>query len=166
MTIPNTSMLRPLYKAAQVRELDRRTIAGGIGGFALMQRAASSAWHSFRSRWPQARSLTVMCGSGNNGGDGHVLAALAMQSGLKVQRVTLKPLDELSGDAARAAQLATSAGVGCEEWEANTVLTGEVIIDALLGTGLTGEVEGRFRRAIEMINAAQRPVLAIDIPSR
>ena len=165
MTIPNTSMLRPLYKAAQVRELDRRTIAGGIDGFALMQRAASSAWHSFRSRWPQARSLTVMCGSGNNGGDGHVLAALAMQSGLKVQRVTLKPLDELSGDAARAAQLATSAGVGCEEWEANTVLTGEVIIDALLGTGLTGEVEGRFRRAIEMINAAQRPVLAIDIPS-
>lgn len=165
MTIPNTSMLRPLYKAAQVRELDRRTIAGGIDGFALMQRAASSAWHSFRSRWPQARSLTVMCGSGNNGGDGHVLAALAMQSGLKVQRVTLKALDELSGDAVRAAQLATSAGVGCEEWEANTVLTGEVIIDALLGTGLTGEVEGRFRRAIEMINAAQRPVLAIDIPS-
>ena len=94
-----------------------------------------------------------------------MLAALAMQSGLKVQRVTLKPLDELNGDAARAAQLATSAGVGCEEWEPSTVLTGEVNIDALLGTGLTGEVEGRFRLAIEMINAAQRPVLAIDIPS-
>ena len=165
MTIPNTSMLRPLYKAAQVRELDRRTIAGGIDGFALMQRAASSAWHSFRSRWPQARSLTVMCGSGNNGGDGHVLAALAMQSGLKVQRITLKPLEELSGDAARAAQLATSAGVGCEEWHAGVELVGEVVIDALLGTGLTGDVEGRFRRAIEMINAAHRPVLAIDIPS-
>lgn len=165
MTVPNTSMLRPLYKAAQVRELDRRTIAGGIDGFALMQRAASSAWHSFRSRWPQARSLTVMCGNGNNGGDGHVFAALAMQSGLKVQRVTLKPLDALSGDAARAAQLATSAGVGCEEWHAGTELSGEVIVDALLGTGLTGEVEGRFKRAIEMINAAHRPVLAIDIPS-
>lgn len=165
MTVPNTSMLRPLYKAAQVRELDRRTIAGGIDGFALMQRAASSAWHSFRSRWPQVRSLTVICGSGNNGGDGHVLAALAMQSGLKVQRITLKPLTALSGDAERASQLATSAGVGCEEWHAGTKFSGEVIIDALLGTGLTGEVTGRLRRAIEMINAAHRPVLSIDIPS-
>ncbi|CAN0589763.1 unnamed protein product, partial [Ectocarpus sp. 12 AP-2014] len=158
-------MLRPLYKAVQVRELDRRTIASGIDGFALMQRAASSAWHSFRSRWPQARSLTVICGSGNNGGDGHVLAALAMQSGLKVQRITLKPLEELRGDAGRAAQLATSAGVGCEEWHAGAEFTGDVIIDALLGTGLKGSVEGRYRRAIEMINAAHRPVLSIDIPS-
>ncbi len=165
MTVPNTSMLRPLYKAAQVRELDRRTIAGGIDGFALMQRAASSAWHCFRSRWPQARSLTVICGHGNNGGDGHVLAALGMQSGLKVQRITLKPLDELTGSAARAAELATSAGVGCEEWHAGIALTGEVIIDALLGTGFNGAVEGRFKRVIEMINAADRPVLAIDIPS-
>ena len=165
MTVPNTSMLRPLYKAAQVQELDRRTIAGGIDGFALMQRAASSAWHSFRSRWPQARSITVLCGSGNNGGDGHVLAALAMQSGLKVQRITLKSVEELSGDATRAAELATSAGVGCEEWHAGIELTGEVIVDALLGTGLTGEVEGRFKRAIETINAAKQPVLAIDIPS-
>lgn len=160
-----TSTLRPLYKAAQVRELDRRTIAGGIDGFALMQRASSSAWHSFRSRWPQARSVTVLCGSGNNGGDGHVLAALAMQSGLKVQRISLKPLDELKDDAYRAAQLASQAGVSCEEWHPATVLSGEVIVDALLGTGLSGEVEGRYRRAIEAINAASQPVLSIDIPS-
>ncbi|UXZ55170.1 NAD(P)H-hydrate dehydratase [Halomonas sp. 7T] len=161
----STSSLRPLYKAAQVRELDRRTIAGGIESFALMQRAASSAWHSFRSRWPQARSVTVLCGSGNNGGDGHVLAALAMQAGLKVQRITLKPLHELKNDAARAAALATAAGVGCEAWQAGTALVGDVIVDALLGTGLTGDVEGEIRRAIEAINAAQQPVLALDIPS-
>ncbi|WP_404470990.1 NAD(P)H-hydrate dehydratase [Vreelandella venusta] len=161
----STSSLRPLYKAAQVRELDRRTIAGGIESFALMQRAASSAWHSFRSRWPQARSVTVLCGGGNNGGDGHVLAALAMQAGLKVQRITLKPLNELKNDAARAAALATAAGVGCEAWQAGTALVGDVIVDALLGTGLTGDVEGETRRAIEAINAAQQPVLALDIPS-
>lgn len=161
----STSSLRPLYKAAQVRELDRRTIAGGIESFALMQRAASSAWHSFRSRWPQARSVTVLCGSGNNGGDGHVLAALAMQAGLKVQRITLKPLHELKNDAARAAELATAAGVGCEAWQAGTTLVGDVIVDALLGTGLTGDVKGETRLAIETINAAQQPVLALDIPS-
>lgn len=161
----STSSLRPLYTAAQVRELDRRTTAAGIESFALMQRAASSAWHSFRSRWPQARSITVLCGSGNNGGDGHVLAALAMQSGLKVQRISIKPLDELKNDAARAAALATDAGVGCEQWQANTPLVGEVIVDALLGIGLTRSVEGATRRLIEAVNAAPQPVLALDIPS-
>ena len=165
MSTLNTSSLRPLYTASQVRELDRRTIAGGIDSFALMQRAASSAWHSFRSRWPQARSVTVLCGGGHNGGDGHVLAALAMQSGLKVQRLSLKPLDTLSGDVARAAELATAAGVSFEEWQPSTTLTGEVIVDALLGTGLTGEVEGSVKQAITAINTASQPVLALDIPS-
>nr|WP_284041572.1 NAD(P)H-hydrate dehydratase [Halomonas olivaria] len=161
----STSSLRPLYTAAQVRELDRRTIAGGIESFALMQRAASSAWHSFRSRWPHARSVTVICGSGNNGGDGHVLAALARQSGLKVQRISIKPIEVLQGDVARAAELATAAGVGCEPWQPDTTLVGEVIVDAVLGTGVAGYVEGEVRRAIEAINMASQLVLALDIPS-
>lgn len=165
MSTLSTSSLRPLYTAAQVRELDRRTIAGGIESFALMQRAASSAWHSFRSRWPHARSVTVLCGSGNNGGDGHVLAALAMQSGLKVQRISLKPLAVLSGDVARAAELATAAGVGFDEWQPGTTLVGEVVVDALLGTGLAGEVAGDVKRAISAINEASQPVLALDTPS-
>lgn len=165
MSTLSTSSLRPLYKASQVRELDQRTIAGGIESFALMQRAASSAWHSFRSRWPQARSVTVLCGGGNNGGDGHVLAALAMQSGLKVQRLSLKPRDALSGDVARAAELATAAGVGFEEWHPHTTLVGEVIVDALLGTGLSGEVEGSIKQAIKAMNTASQPVMALDIPS-
>lgn len=161
----STSSLCPLYKAAQVRELDRRTIAGGIDSFALMQRAASSAWHSFRSRWPHVRSVTVFCGSGNNGGDGHVLAALAMQAGIKVQRITLKPLDTLKADAARAAELATAAGVDCEIWQEGTAIVGEVIVDALLGTGVSGDVKDAMRRVIVAINAASQPVLALDIPS-
>lgn len=165
MSLLNTSRLRPLYRADQVRELDRRTIAGGIDGFALMQRAASSAWHGFRARWPQVRSISVVCGRGNNGGDGHVLAALAAQSGLKVQRITTAPLEELGGDAAKAAELATAAGVGCESWHRDTAFQGEVIVDALLGTGLRGPVEGAFRQVIEAINLARKPVLAIDIPS-
>ncbi|AIA76632.1 bifunctional ADP-dependent NAD(P)H-hydrate dehydratase/NAD(P)H-hydrate epimerase [Halomonas sp. XH26] len=161
----STSSLRPLYTAAQVRELDRRTIAGGIESFALMQRAASSAWHSFRSRWPHARSVTVLCGSGNNGGDGHVLAALAMQSGLKVQRISLRPFEALTGDVARAAELASAAGVGLDQWQSSTTLVGEVIVDALLGTGLSGDVAGEIRPVIEAINTSHQPVLALDIPS-
>ncbi|MGM0987848.1 MAG: NAD(P)H-hydrate dehydratase [Pseudomonadota bacterium] len=156
---------RPLYRADQVRELDRRTIAGGIEGFALMQRAASAAWQSLKARWPEVRSLSVLCGGGNNGGDGHVLAALAAAEGLAVQRILLKPHDELSGDARCAADMATAAGVGAEPWRPDLVLEGELIVDALLGTGLGGEVRGAAREAIEAINASGLPVLAIDIPS-
>ncbi|TFH85886.1 NAD(P)H-hydrate dehydratase [Billgrantia azerbaijanica] len=157
--------LRPLYRAEQVRELDRRTIAGGIEGFALMQRAATAAWQSLKARWPGVKRLTVLCGGGNNGGDGHVLAALAAVTGVAVQRIVLKGPEELQGDAARAAEMASAAGVGLEPWRQGLTFTGEVVVDALLGTGLGGEVRGAMREAIEAINACGRPVLAIDIPS-
>ncbi|RTR00781.1 NAD(P)H-hydrate dehydratase [Halomonas nitroreducens] len=156
---------RPLYRAEQVRELDRRTIATGIEGFALMQRAAAAAWQAFRETWPEARSLSVLCGGGNNGGDGHVLAALAAAAGLEVQHVVVKPVAELAGDARRAADMAGAAGVGLEPWQPGLALNGEVVVDALLGTGLAGEVRGELRDAIAAVNAAGRPVLAIDIPS-
>ncbi|BBI73563.2 hypothetical protein HAALTHF_30880n [Vreelandella aquamarina] len=75
------------------------------------------------------------------------------------------PRDALSGDVARAAELATAAGVGFEEWHPHTTLAGEVIVDALLGTGLSGEVEGSIKQAIKAMNTASQPVLALDIPS-
>ena len=156
---------RPLYRADQVRELDRRTIAAGIDGFALMQRAAMAAWLSLKAHWPGVRTVTVLCGGGNNGGDGHVLAALAAAEGLAVQRVSLKAVDDLTGDARRAAATASAAGVGVEPWHPGLALQGELVVDALLGTGLTGEVRGAFREAIAAVNASGRPVLAIDIPS-
>ncbi|MBE0488319.1 MAG: NAD(P)H-hydrate dehydratase [Halomonas sp.] len=163
--IRSAPSLHPLYRADQVRELDRRTIAGGIEGFALMQRASAAAWQVLRARWPGVRSLTVLCGAGNNGGDGHVLAALAAAEGLAVQRILLKGIDELDGDARRAADMATAAGVAAEPWVSGMALRGELLVDALLGTGLSGEVRGAFREAIAAVNAGGRPVYAIDIPS-
>ena len=157
--------LHSLYRAEQVGELDRRTIAGGIEGFALMQRASAAAWQVLRERWPGARSLTVLCGAGNNGGDGHVLAGMAAVEGLAVQRILLKGIDELGGDARLAADMATAAGVDAEPWAPGMTFTGELVVDALLGTGLSGEVRGAFLDAIAAINASARPVLAIDIPS-
>ncbi|MFG6139133.1 NAD(P)H-hydrate dehydratase [Halomonas sp. B23F22_10] len=165
MTASSEASGRALYRAEQVRELDRRTIAAGIAGFALMQRAAAAAFQVLREAWPEARSLSVLCGAGNNGGDGHVLAALAAAEGWAVQRVALKPVEALTGDARQAADMATAAGVGLEPWRTGLTLAGEVVVDALLGTGLAGEVRGDFRQAIAAINTAERPVLAIDIPS-
>ncbi|GAA3897936.1 bifunctional ADP-dependent NAD(P)H-hydrate dehydratase/NAD(P)H-hydrate epimerase [Halomonas cibimaris] len=165
MTAATQPQHHPLYTARQVRELDRRTVAADIAGFALMQRAAASAWRCLGERWPRARSLSVLCGGGNNGGDGYVIAALAAQAGLQVQCLALKPIAELTGDVARAAALAAAAGVDGKAWEDDTRLTGEVIVDALLGTGLSGEVTGAYRQAIATVNRAGRPVLAVDIPS-
>jgi len=72
------------YAAAQVRELDRRAIAGGIAGYALMQRAAAAAWRELLRRWPRAERVTVLCGPGNNGGDGFVAARRLALAGARV----------------------------------------------------------------------------------
>lgn len=165
MSALDTSSLRPLYTGAQVGELDRRTIASGIEGFALMQRAAASAWHSIRARWPQARSLTVVCGKGHNGGDGHVLAALAAQAGLRVKRVMLVDVKTLQGDPCRAAELATAAGVEITAWHRHLSLTADVVVDALLGTGFKGVPDALSSEVIGQLNALTCPVVAIDVPS-
>ena len=74
-----------LYCAAQMRELDARLIAAGTPGLELMQRAARACWRALRQRWPQAQVITVLSGSGNNGGDGYLLAALAQRAGWAVR---------------------------------------------------------------------------------
>ncbi|SDM01122.1 NAD(P)H-hydrate epimerase [Modicisalibacter muralis] len=154
-----------LYTAAQVRELDRRTLAEIEDGFELMRRAAAAAYAALRRHWPRARSLCVLCGSGNNAGDGYVIAALAVGDGLDVQLVALRDPAELKNDAARAFEMARKAGLEATPWRHGTTLIGEVIVDALLGTGLGGDVREPYRSAVEAINARQLPVLAVDVPS-
>nr|WP_163503837.1 NAD(P)H-hydrate dehydratase [Halomonas socia] len=157
--------LRPLYRAEQVRELDARTIAAGIDGFSLMQQAASAAFDALRQRWPTARRLSVLCGAGNNAGDGYVLAALAVCDGFDVQLIALRDPTSLDGDAGRAVAMARRAGLRPQAWSADLVLNDDVVVDALLGTGLSGDVREPFSEAIAAINASGLPVLAVDIPS-
>ncbi|WP_048308305.1 bifunctional ADP-dependent NAD(P)H-hydrate dehydratase/NAD(P)H-hydrate epimerase [Halomonas sp. PR-M31] len=159
----------PLYLTEQVREIDRRTIAAGkndgFEGFDLMQRAAKAAYDELRSRWPSAQRLCVLCGAGNNAGDGYVMAALAVEDGLSVQLFALREPGELTDDAARAVEMAQRAGVDTISWQESMALEGDIIIDALLGTGLGGEVREPFAAAIKAISASALPVLAVDIPS-
>lgn len=153
-----------LYRAKQVRELDRLAIEEhGIPGYELMQRAGQAAFDALRQRWPQARSITVCCGGGNNGGDGYVIAQLARLAGFDVQLMALTSPDALRGDAARAAADWQALGGGMSE--PGEALRGEVIVDALLGTGLDRAPEGVFAEMIGYINRAGRPVLAVDLPS-
>jgi len=155
----------PLYRAAQVRELDRRAIQDhGIPGYTLMSRAAQASLSLLQARFPAARKLAVFCGGGNNAGDGYALARLAVCAGLEAQIIALKDPGQLSGDAATAARDALALGVSVEAWNGQAP-EADLIVDALFGTGLGRAVEGRYREAIQAINGVDLPVLALDIPS-
>ncbi len=153
-----------LYTATQVRELDARLIGAGTPGFELMQRAAHACWRALRRRWPDAGTVTVLAGSGNNAGDGYLVATLAQRAGWQVKVVAVGEPQALKGDAAKACAEARQAGVVIEPWRSDSPLDG-VLVDALLGTGLTGAVRPPYAQAIEAINESGRPVLAVDIPS-
>jgi len=159
MTLPDT-----LYRAAQVRELDRLAIAGGIPADELMARAGAAALALLRTRWPRARRIGVVCGPGNNGGDGYVLARRARESGLDVAVIAVG--GAVRAGAAQAARAACEArGIRIGDARAFDAGDADVIVDALLGIGLDRAVSGDARDVIEAINAAGVPVLALDVPS-
>ncbi|PTQ68723.1 NAD(P)H-hydrate dehydratase [Pseudomonas sp. GV071] len=160
----NAPLPTALHSAAQVRDLDARLIAAGTPGFELMQRAAHAAWRALRQRWPQEQVVTVLAGHGNNAGDAYLLAALAQRAGWQVQVYAVGDPARLSGDAASAYAEAKTAGVNAELWQDGAALRG-VLVDGLLGTGLTGEVRAPYAQVIAGINASGLPVLALDLPS-
>ncbi|OGI59015.1 MAG: NAD(P)H-hydrate epimerase, partial [Candidatus Muproteobacteria bacterium RIFCSPHIGHO2_01_FULL_61_200] len=155
-----------LYTAAQVRELDRVVIEERkIPGAKLMQRAGEAAFDLLRTRWPRARRIVVVCGPGNNGGDGYVAARLACEAGLAVLALSLGAAEKMQGDAGTARKQCKSAGVSIKNFQADLLAGHDVIVDALLGIGLERVVDGEWRAAIEAINQSRIPVLAVDVPS-
>jgi len=152
-----------LYSAAQVRALDSAFIATGVPATTLMQRAGRAAFELLGARFDSAGGITVFAGGGNNAGDGFVLAALAAAQQLPVTVVLLGDPDQLSEAARAAYDDARKAGVSVQSLGAAP--SGGVIVDSLLGIGLTGQVRPEYRAAIEQINASGLPVLALDIAS-
>ena len=155
-----------VYSAEQVRALDQRAIESlPVSGYTLMKRAGEAALRYLRARWPMAYRIVIVCGGGNNGGDGYVLARFAQAAGLEVSVITATPVAALKGDARQAhADFAASGGVA-QPLNISLLREGEVIVDAVLGTGLTQPVRGAAVEAIRAINGAGRPVFAIDMPS-
>ena len=155
-----------VYSAAQVRELEAAAIATcGVTAYELMCRAGVAALRVLSRRWPSARVLTIVCGVGNNAGDGLVVARLAKAAGFGVRVLLVAGADAFTGAAAQAAADARGAGVVLEPFAAARLRGADVVVDALLGTGLARPVAGEFRVAIDAIDAAQAPVLALDLPS-
>jgi NAD(P)H-hydrate epimerase len=155
-----------LYTAAQARALDRHAIDKlHIPGYALMRRAGEAAFQVLRQAWPAARRIAVLCGGGNNGGDGYVVARLAREAGLDARVLALTDPAALKGDARQAREDCAAAGVAVEAFDAAALADADVLVDGLFGTGLDRPLEGAARRCIDAVAGSARPVLALDLPS-
>lgn len=159
-------LLETVFSRAQVRELDRIAIERfHIAGYELMNRAGGAALTELRARWPAAQELAIYCGAGNNAGDGYVLARQAQAQGLVARIRAVVDPERLSGDAAQAWRDCKSAGVPIEPFAPAEGGAPDVIVDALLGTGLDRELAGPLADAVAEINALPAPVVALDIPT-
>ena len=159
--LPNT-----LYHAADVRELDRIAIEErGIPGIQLMNRAGAAVFEVIMERWPRARNVVVMCGGGNNGGDGYVIARLAYERGLRPRLMALEDADGLCGYARLAWGAARAAGLSLTPYAPALLRDADLIVDAIFGSGLNRGVGGRYAAIVDEINASGSPVIAVDAPS-
>jgi len=164
-----------IVTATQMQTLDRRTITERrVPSLTLMERAGTGAADFIQSRFGPltGKRITILCGKGNNGGDGLVVARLLRQHRALVTVLLVAPASALSRDAAAMHRrwLRTAGTAATKPFrspdQAAALLTGsDVIIDALLGTGLSSEVTGTYAQAIRVMNEADRPIVAVDMPS-
>jgi len=154
----------PLFDNAALRGAEARAATRLGDGFVLMQRAGLAAWHCVLAHWPQAQRLLVVCGPGNNGGDGYVLARHARAAGRAVQVLRL-PAHAPRGDVAARAEreyLAAGGGIGTFT---GALGEADLVVDALFGIGLERAPEDDAAALVAAINDAGVPVLALDAPS-
>ena len=128
-----------------------------------MLRAGEMAWQCLQNHWPECQAISIYCGSGNNGGDGYVLARLARENGKKVCVYYLKePGTELATEMlARIQQM----DIPCRSFRASEKPDCDLVVDAVFGSGLARPVSGEWADMIKTMNDTARPVLALDIPS-
>jgi ADP-dependent NAD(P)H-hydrate dehydratase / NAD(P)H-hydrate epimerase len=162
MTIsPEGWRKKALLTPQQMGEADRLTIASGTDGGALMEKAGLAVADAVSRRFPP-RPLVVLCGPGNNGGDGFVAARILRERGWQVRLALLGQVAELRGDAAEAA----GRWHGPVEPLALAVLDDVALaVDAIFGAGLARPIEGVAEEVIEMLGRRGLPIVAVDVPS-
>ncbi|HWI41251.1 MAG TPA: NAD(P)H-hydrate epimerase, partial [Verrucomicrobiae bacterium] len=160
-----------ILTAESMAAVDRRAIAGGIPGLTLMENAGKGAAGAILRGFPDARSAVILCGQGNNGGDGYVAARHLQTAGWRVQVFVLAVPGSVRGDALHNLELLDP---GCVQYctsRAEMQRIGEELsaadlgVDAIFGTGLRKPVEGVQREAVQALNTCGKPVVALDIPS-
>jgi NAD(P)H-hydrate epimerase len=165
-----------LVKASEIQEMDRLTIQElGIPGIVLMENAARGAARIFLDHFepPYESHVVLICGTGNNGGDGYVVARYLHEAGLKTTVLVLSSLKKITGDARTNLDIISNLDLeilevpGKDEWIKCRPLfeACDFIVDGLLGTGLSSPVKGLYGEVIEAVNMSAKPIMAIDIPS-
>lgn len=168
--MPTFTEPKYLYRCAEVKQLDAAAIESeGIAGIRLMKSAGRAILRELLRRWPKPDALTVVCGVGNNAGDGYIVSALAAQRGLPVRVLYLASPDKLQGDARLAYKFAVQESVSIAAFAENAAndktFQNGVIVDAMLGIGISGPVRENYAKAITWVNQSAMPVIAADIPS-
>jgi NAD(P)H-hydrate epimerase len=163
-----------VLSAKEMQNCDRLTTERfGIPSIELMRAAAAAAARFARQQFPQAKRVTVLCGRGNNGGDGMMTARLLASSGLEVTTLLLGARDGLKGDAAEAWRELTSPAHGLihiaetpeELARYASSLDADLILDAVVGTGFKPPLKGLALAALEWVKGSRAPILAVDLPS-
>ncbi len=155
-----------LYQCKQIRKIEQLAIEKfQLTEEDMMDRAGKGAFQLLQSLYPHVNKIAVYCGGGNNGGDGYVLAYYAIKQGFDVAIYREKPIEDLPTAAARAAVKAKAAHIPFHDFSTPLAEDCELIVDALLGIGLEGEVRGNTLSAIAAIHQSNLPVLALDLPS-
>jgi len=159
--------------AQTMQELDKQAISNcGIPGLQLMETAGQSCVDEIIAAFGLGGFAVILAGKGNNGGDGYVIARLLRENGWAVRVIILADREQIAGDAAtNLARLPDEVLFFCADEDelaaahSDEMRTADILVDALLGTGLSSTVSGIYRGAIELMNASGRPVMAVDIPS-
>ena len=168
-----------IVSAAEMREIDRATSERfGVPSIALMENAGSAVARFVLSDYPQVERVGILCGKGNNGGDGFVVARKLVEAGRAVRVLLLCDPEELRGDAAamfqkmvgtlrplNIAPLIVREASWLDSLDAAEIFAADVIVDAILGTGFRPPVSPLYAAAIGKMNAASAPIVAVDIPS-
>ncbi len=168
-----------IVSAAEMREIDRATSERfGVPSLTLMENAGAAVARFVLSDYPHAERVGIVCGKGNNGGDGFVVARKLVEAGRAVRILLLCDPEEIRGDAAAMFQkmletlrplnitpLIVREASGLDSSDAAEIFAADVIVDAILGTGFRPPVSALYAAAIGKMNAASAPIVAVDIPS-
>jgi hydroxyethylthiazole kinase-like uncharacterized protein yjeF len=161
-----------IVSVAEMREIDRAsTERFGVPSLVLMENAGSAVARFVLSEYPQAQRISVICGKGNNGGDGFVVARHLAESYRAVRVLLLCDPQDLRGDAAAMFQkldllpLVVGDARVLESADAASIFTADLIVDAILGTGFRPPMSPLYAVAISKVNESGKPVVAVDIPS-
>lgn len=158
----HTPLSCALLTPQQMSEADARTIEGGTPGFELMENAGRAVFDRVVTSYSDAVTILVLCGGGNNGGDGFVVAELLRQAGREVSVVAFTPTEDLKGDAAIARKQWRGR---LTEFHPGQVEDFDLVVDAIFGAGLSRDIEGDIAEVISILNDSAVPVLSIDLPS-